>query len=264
MHCIRLSVSYLFKQKYYHRKTLYFVHAGPRSADERAPWMFHLMKSNSKDPQQITYETDRMQFIGRGNSIANPRVMNQDAALSNTEGPVLDPIVSIQYRVTLNPYESVTMDMVFGISESREMTEGLIEKYQDPSFMDRAFELAWTHSQVILRQINATEADAQLYARLASSVIYSNTAQRADAAILIKNQRGQSGLWSYSISGDLPIVLLQISDQANIELVKQMVQAHAYWRLKGLIVDLVIWNEDYGGYRQLLQNQLLGLISAGR
>jgi len=235
----------------------------PRSADERAPWMFHLMKSNSKDPQQITYETDRMQFIGRGNSIANPRVMNQDAALSNTEGPVLDPIVSIQYRVTLNPYESVTMDMVFGISESREMTEGLIEKYQDPSFMDRAFELAWTHSQVILRQINATEADAQLYARLASSVIYSNTAQRADAAILIKNHRGQSGLWSYSISGDLPIVLLQISDQANIELVKQMVQAHAYWRLKGLIVDLVIWNEDYGGYRQLLQNQLLGLISAG-
>ena len=235
----------------------------PRSAEERAPWMFHLMKSNSKDPQQITYETDRMQFIGRGNSIANPRVMNQDAALSNTEGPVLDPIVSIQYRVTLNPYESVTLDMVFGITESREMTEGLIEKYQDTAFMDRAFELAWTHSQVILRQINATEADAQLYARLASSVIYSNTAQRADAAILIKNHRGQSGLWSYSISGDLPIVLLQISDQANIELVKQMVQAHAYWRLKGLIVDLVIWNEDYGGYRQLLQNQLLGLISAG-
>ncbi len=82
--------------------------------------------------------------------------------------------------------------------------------------MDRAFELAWTHSQVILRQINATEADAQLYARLASSVIYANPALRADPGGSDQEiNRGQSGLWSYSISGDLPIVLLQISDQCQ-------------------------------------------------
>ena len=50
----------------------------------------------------------------------------------------------------------------------------------------------------------------------------------------------------------------------NIELVRQLVQAHAYWRLKGLAVDLVIWNEDRGGYRQVLQDQIMGLIAAGR
>jgi hypothetical protein len=75
---------------------------------------------------------------------------------------------------------------------------------------------------------------------------------------------GQSGLWSYAISGDLPIVLLQIGDAENIDLVRHMVQAHAYWRLKGLAVDLVIWNEDRGGYRQALQDQIMGLIAAGR
>ncbi len=77
------------------------------------------------------------------------------------------------------------------------------------------------------------------------------------------NRRGQSGLWGYAISGDLPIVLLQIADAANIELVRQLVQAHAYWRLKGLAVDLVIWNEDHDGYRQRLQEQIMGLIAAG-
>ncbi|HEX7406320.1 MAG TPA: cyclic beta 1-2 glucan synthetase, partial [Candidatus Binatia bacterium] len=128
---------------------------------------------------------------------------------------------------------------------------------------DRVFELAWTHSQVTLRQINATEADAQLYGRLASSVIYANSSLRADASVLINNRRGQSGLWGYAISGDLPIVLLQISDLANIDLVRQLVQAHAYWRLKGLTVDLVIWNEDHAGYRQLLQEQIMGLIAVG-
>ena len=52
-------------------------------------------------------------------------------------------------------------------------------------------------------------------------------------------------------------------DPANIDLVRQLVQAHAYWRLKGLAVDLVIWNEDRAGYRQLLQDQIMGLIAAG-
>ena len=82
-------------------------------------------------------------------------------------------------------------------------------------------------------------------------------------ATLIKNRRGQSGLWGYAISGDLPIVLLQVGDLANIDLVRQLVQAHAYWRLKGLAVDMVIWNEDRAGYRQLLQDRIMGLIAAG-
>src|SRR4029077_10394010 len=115
-----------------------------------------------------------------------------------------------------------------------------------------------------LRQLNATEADSQLYARLASSVIYANASLRAAAGVLVRNRRGQSGLWGYAISGDLPIVLLQIADGANIELVRQLVQAHAYWRLKGLAVDLVIWNEERGGCRQLLHDQIMGMIAAGQ
>ncbi len=79
----------------------------------------------------------------------------------------------------------------------------------------------------------------------------------------MKNRRGQSDLWGYAISGDLPIVLLEIGDPANIDLARQLVQAHGYWRLKGLAVDLVIWNEDHSGYRQVLQDQITGLISAG-
>ena len=124
-------------------------------------------------------------------------------------------------------------------------------------------DLAWTHNQIVLRQINASEADAQLYGRLASSVIYANSSLRAEAGILLKNNRGQSGLWGYAISGDFPIVLLRIGDAANIELVRQLVQAHAYWRLKGLAVDLVIWNEEHAGYRQGLHEQIMGLIAAG-
>ena len=154
--------------------------------------------------------------------------------------------------------------MVSGIGDSRDAALSLTEKYQDRQLADRVFDLAWTHSQVVLRQLNATEADAQLYGRLASSVIYANASlARRRRPFCGRNRRGQSGLWGYAISGDLPIVLLQIGDPANIELVRQLVQAHAYWRLKGLAVDLVIWNEDRAGYRQRLQDQIMGLIAAG-
>ncbi len=235
----------------------------PRSIDEHSPWMFHLMAVHGAEIRDITYETDRMQFIGRGNTLISPNAMTNSKSLSGSQGSVLDPIVAIQYQIILEPEGSATIDIVTGISESREGALNLVEKYQDKQIANRVFELAWTHSQVVLRQINASESDAQLYGRLASSIIFANSSLRAEPGIIIKNRRGQSGLWGYSISGDLPIVLLQIEDPVNINLVRQLVQAHAYWRLKGLAVDLVIWNEDRAGYRQLLQEQIIGLIAAG-
>ena len=235
----------------------------PRSHDENVPWMFHLMAVHGAAVEEISYETDRMRFIGRGRTVAAPLAMSDSAALSGSAGSVLDPVVAIRYRITLEPEQTAVIDMVSGIGASRDAALSLAGKYQDRHLADRVFELAWTHTQVVLRQINASEADAQLYGRLASSIIYANSSLRADAGVISRNRRGQSGLWGYAISGDLPIVLLQIGDLANIELVRQLVQAHAYWRLKGLAVDLVIWNEDNAGYRQLLQEQIMGLIAAG-
>jgi cellobiose phosphorylase len=235
----------------------------PRSAGEQTPWMFHLMAVHGAGMGEISYETDRMRFIGRGHNAAAPEAMTDTAALSGCDGSVLDPIVAIRQQITLDPEETATINVVTGIGVTREASMSLVEKYQDWRLADRVFDLAWTHSQVLLQQLNATEADAQLYGRLAGSIIYANSSLRADPSVLIRNNRGQSGLWGYAISGDLPIVLLRIGDSANIDLVRQIVQAHAYWRLKGLPVDVVIWNEDYNGYRQGLHEQIMGLIAAG-
>jgi cyclic beta-1,2-glucan synthetase len=183
--------------------------------------------------------------------------------LSNTVGSVLDPIISLRRTVTLPPHETAIIDLVLGVTESREAALAHVEKYQSSRMADRAFDLAWTHSQVTLRQLNATEAEAQLYGRLAGALIYADPARRANPGVLLNNRRGQSGLWSYGISGDAPIVLLRISDAEKIEIVRQLIQAHSYWRMKGLTVDLVILNEDVSVYRQSLQDQITSLISSG-
>ena len=211
----------------------------------------------------VTHETDRARFIGRGGSLRAPAAMFGGEALSNSQGSVLDPVAASRCAITLQPDQTVIVDLVIGVGDQRADCLTLIEKYRDRRLADRVFELAWTHSQVLLRQLNASEADAQLYARLAGAVLFSQGALRADPSIIRQNRRGQSGLWGYAISGDLPIVLVQISDVANLELVRQLVMAHAWWRLKGLAVDLVIWNEERDVYRQRLHEQIMGLIAAG-
>jgi len=234
----------------------------PRSADEHPLWLVHLMTVRGKSRGEASFESSRLKFIGRGRTAASPAALAAPGPLSGSDGCVLDPIVAIRRVVLLQPNESTQVDIVTGIAENREAVTGLAEKYQDPGLCDRVFELALTNSQVELRHINASEADAQRYLRLAGSVVYAASARRASADVLKRNQRAQSGLWGHGISGDLPIVLVRIREREKLDLVRQAIQTHAYWRLKGLVVDLVIWTEDESVYRQDIFETILELIAA--
>ena len=233
-----------------------------RSDDEHPPYMVHLMAVHGLPRQEVSYETDRLRFIGRGRSTQNPAAMDKAGPLSNTMGSVLDPIVAVRHRIILAPRKACLVSIVTGMSETREKCLTVAEKYQDKRFSDRLFDLAHTHSQVALSQLGASEADAMLYRKLAAHIIYANPLMRADSETIARNWRGQSSLWGYSISGDLPIMLMRIADPDNINMVRQLIQAQSYWRRKGLYVDLVVWTEDYAGYRQPLQEQIMGMIAA--
>jgi cyclic beta-1,2-glucan synthetase len=104
----------------------------PSGAVDQAPlWMFHLIVPDESVLGDMSYETDRMRFIGRGNTLVNPQAMRDVAALSGSEGSVLDPIVAIQCRMTLDPEQSATVTIVSGIGETRDACVTLIEKYLD-------------------------------------------------------------------------------------------------------------------------------------
>ena len=233
----------------------------PKSKDEKTPCMLHMIAAEKINEDEVSFETDRSLFIGRGRTTANPNALNGNRTLSNSEGPVLDPIVSIRYTVTIEPKGKARVNFITGIAETRDLALRLIEKYHDPGLTDRVHSLAWTHNQMIMQQLNITETDMQAYLRLASAVIYPGSNWRAPTSTLLSNQSGQSALWAYGISGDIPIVLLKIRDRSYIDLARQLLRAHAYWHIMGLAVDLVIWNGDSTGYRQQLQDDIMGLIS---
>ena len=233
----------------------------PRSKEDKPVWMVHLLAPAGETLDEPSFETDRMRFIGRGRMLAKPQAFDQITRLSNSQGPVLDPIASIRQTIRILPGESAAVDLVTGIAQTRDAALAIAAKYSDVNLANRSFELAWTRGQIMLRQLNITEAEAQMYGRLAGSIVYPSSFRRAKPGTIIRNRRGQSGLWGHGISGDLPIVLLQVLSREKVEIVRQMVQAHAYWRLKGLKVDLVIWNEDNSEYRQTIQEMITDIIS---
>jgi len=234
-----------------------------RSQEERPPWLLHLMQVQGNEQGELSCETDRSRFVGRGGSLACPAAMQSSNALSNTVGSVLDPVISLRRTVVIPPHGSATVDLIVGVTETREAALAHGEKYQSHRMADRAFDLAWTHSQVTLHQLNATEAEAQLYGRLAGALVYADPARRANHQVLCRNRRGQSSLWAYGISGDAPIVLLRISNTEKIGIVAQLIKAHSYWRMKGLTVELVIMNENVSVYHQSLHEQITALIASG-
>ncbi len=246
--------------------TAILCHRRPRSPGEATPWMFHMLSAPRPLDQPATYETDRARFLGRGGTPAAPAALQSDLGapdLSNTQGPVLDPCVSIRATLTLPPDASRAAQFITGVAETRETAVAAVIKHHDRHFVERAFEMAWFESQEVLRLLGVTEADAQVYGRLATSVIYASSLRRASSGVIARNQAGQTGLWRFGISGDLPIVLVRIGDPGHIDVVRQALSAHGYWRNKGLATDLVIFNEDYSGYRAALQDQIMGLIGSG-
>ena len=233
-----------------------------RSEGEHPPWLFALLPAPPGEDGSVSCDTDRASFLGRSPQ-RRRAAMRKVGSFRNTAGSVLDPVVALRRTVTIPAGGSVRINFIDGAAETRATADALVDKYQAARVSDRTFELAWTHSQVTLRQLSVSEAQVQLYARLGSALVYAQPARRANSAALLSNRLGQEALWRYGISGDLPLILITVADATKLEIIQQLVDAHAYWRMKGLSTDLVILDADDSLYHQAIHQEILDMIAGG-
>ncbi|WP_240984950.1 GH36-type glycosyl hydrolase domain-containing protein [Acididesulfobacillus acetoxydans] len=252
----------LFIQTEYSHRALLATRRPRREAQKRL-WLMHTLALEGEAVGGLEYETDRARFIGRGRTLARPQALEPNQPLSDTVGQVLDPIMSLRQRVLVRPGQTVKVSFAVGVAESREEAVRLAEKYRSPAAVSRAHELAWTYSQMELRHLNLSASQANEALSLAAHLVYNSPVRREHQEALARNVKGQSALWPYAISGDLPIVLVRVQEFCQTDLVRDCLRMHEYWRLKGLIVDLVILNEDESGYVQSFQDTLRDLIAVG-
>ncbi|HTE82014.1 MAG TPA: glycosyl transferase, partial [Reyranella sp.] len=224
-----------------------------RGPDEAEVWAAHLAVVEGEAIGEVEFETDRARFLGRGNDIGNAVAANDGRRLSNTAGRVLDPVFALRRRLRVPPGGTVRLAYWTMVASSREALLDAVDKHQDANAFERAATLAWTQAQVQLRHLDVGPTQANLYQRLAGHVLYANPSMRSSSDAIRRGLAPPPVLWAQGISGDLPIVLVRIDDLQDADIVREMLRAHEYWRLKGLAVDLVILNEHGASYAQDLQ-----------
>ncbi len=242
------------------------AHRRPRSPDEPAIWTAHILVTSvaldkSGKPGNtgaVQFETDRAKFLGRGNSPENPAALR--ARLSGSAGTVIDPIFSLRCRVALDPRERKEITWLTMAAATRETLMKLVAKYTAAAAVSRAFEMAWTRAQLEFRFLRIGPGAAHRFQELASQLIYPNARLRPDR--LSRNRLGQESLWAYGISGDLPMLVVTVSDGRNLPLVREVLLAHAYWRLRGFRADLIVLNQEGPSYDAPLKAQILRQIQA--
>lgn len=222
-----------------------------RAPDEPAIWAAHIAVVEGVETAPVQIETDRAQFIGRGRDIG--QAVMASAPLSGTTGTVLDPIFSIRRRVSVPAGGMARVTFWTLVAKTSGRLLDLVDRHRDASAYDRAETLAWTNAQVQLRHLDVTSAEAADFQRLAGFILRADPRLRVSRARIAEGAGPQSGLWGQGISGDLPIVVLQIEDSEDVAQVAQVLAAHEYWRARQMAVDLVILNDRASSYVQDLQ-----------
>jgi cyclic beta-1,2-glucan synthetase len=225
-----------------------------RDSSEKPIWAVHALSVGSQTLGSVEYETDRSCFIGRGHTLAEPQGIH--SRLSGTVGAVLDPAFIMRRRLTIGPGECVQVFAITGAADNRDEAISIIDRLSTDHQVERTFQLSWTHSQIELRHLHLTAADAMMFQTLAGRALYAAPLGHDQKKSIALNTKGQSGLWAHGISGDVPIVLVRIENAADLPFVVKLILGVEYLCRKGLQIDLVILNESAGGYQQELQAAL--------
>ena len=228
----------------------------PRDPDEPRFWCVHVVDTGRDRIGNVTCETDRARFIGRGRSLRNPAAMETGGDLSGTTGAVLDPIIALRTRVRIEPGQSTSVSFTTLVATSREQAFALADRYHDPRAAQRALDVAWTSADLELRALGISPANAAVYQDLATQLVYAGGSLAPPADELRRNRGSQPQLWPHGISGELPIVLATIDSLDGLPTLRELFAAHRFWRHRGLMVDLVVINTHTHDYLQELRDSI--------
>ena len=234
----------------------------PRSATEKPLWAFCFLQTNDSNSNLCSVSLDRTHCLGRGRKARLPAFLENSLPFARIEGTNLDPCVAFRKNLIIEAHDSVQIELVLGIAENRSAAIALVRKYSDRHMTNRVFQMAATNSRTIGGYLDATAAEVSTFEKLAAAILFPLETFRASPRILKSNRKSQSWLWRQGISGDLPMVLLRLIGNENIELVKSLLRGHAFLRSRGIIFDLILWNDDHSGYRRVLHDQIMQIISS--
>ena len=210
-----------------------------------------------EDPlEEYQYETDRFYFLGRNHNASNPEALVKP--LTNTAGTNVEPIMSLRNQIEVLPNDSTTVCLINGFGRSKEQIMDIVRSYDDNLSVKKAFEVANLMNIVNTKTMNLTGSEMRVY-NIMLNYLYQTTkiaVNEERKEFLKKNALAQNGLWKFGVSGDYPIILVEINDIGDISFVMDILKCFEYYKNNSIFVDIIIINSENSQYAKLIQKAI--------
>ncbi|MDR3051214.1 MAG: DUF3131 domain-containing protein [Oscillospiraceae bacterium] len=231
----------------------------PRAPEERFPLLLHVAAGDMPDPWQA--HTDRARFLGREASDRRAPQALRDAD-GDMVGAVVDPCMALLTEISLAPGATTRLAFATLTAESAEDAAALASRYADIGAALRGLELAQTQAQVAADYLSLDPSAQHQAQRLASYALYHG--QSPHPRRLPAGTRAlREELWACGLSGDLPILTLDVRESSHLPLARAVLKIHEAWRQWGLWVDLALLGDHGGDYYPPVRSALQELVSCG-
>ena len=212
--------------------------------------------------KRVSFETEREILTGRGGSGIEPAALLKGEGLTGRTGSTVDPVMALGIEITLAPEESSSAFFVIVCGEDDSDLLKISEEYSSPESLETDFQ----HSEVFTRrELAACGVDSAMISSMQpvlSSLFLPSWRLRSREGILRKNTLGQRHLWRFGISGDLPVLLVTADTGDNLDIVRDLLKIHRFWRGRGFTADMVILNQEAAGYENELHGMLRRMLSS--
>ncbi len=218
------------------------------------------LSTNSETIGDFEYEIDEEKFIGRGN-LGIPIMIKNSIPLSKKTGLVTETIVALKRTIKVKPQEKAVIDFILSVHEEEETVLENIKKYQSAENVSKEFELSKARVEAESRYLRRKGSDIAIYQKMLSYIIFDNPVKSQILQDTKKrNHYHQSDLWKYGISGDLPIILLKVRNVNDGYIIKEVLKAYEFFRMKNVETEFIILDEEKHSYENYVKEEIEGSI----
>ena len=230
-----------------------------RAKTDKEYYMAVSLYTKSETVGELEYEIDKEKFLGRGN-LGLPIMVQNSKPFSKSTNLVTDPIIAMKHTIKLKPQESSTLSFIIAVSEEKEEAIRMVKNYSNEEKINKCFELSRARVEAEARYLGINHKDIETYQKMLGYIIKQNPFKQNYLKKLPNKNYQQSELWKYGISGDLPIILVKVTNTNDIDVLNEILSAYEFYRTKNIMVDIVIVDEEENTYEKYVKEEIINSI----
>lgn len=200
------------------------------------------------------YEIDKEKYLSRENLESSYMVRNQ-RSFSKRITQVTEPIIAMKRTIKIAPKEIANINLLISASNNREEAIENLENVKSEEEIIRILNIAKVRVEEESKYLQIEGSKIDIYVRFLKYIL------NLGKNVLDIDNAEIDSLWKYGISGDNPILLVEIKNVEDIYVIEDVLTAYEYYRAKKIYIDIVILNQEIDVYERFVRESINEVIS---